>query len=545
LTNNPTYVIVILLPMWYQFFLENLHFAVNLLAALIFFAIFWLYLDAWMGRKTFRESVRWIGFLLLSLSFLVSAASIETTVLQNSIIGKDWSILLLAITRIPGYLLIIYSLIIDPLQPKPKLGKMAVALALPKTFSLPAILIYSLCYPILAAVTGFLYLRRATIGLEDHLKTVALGFFILSISEFLNLFGLLRNTSNVDLYNLVASFGPIWIIATLMTLAAIAVMRGWVFSYLLKRMQSQLFMIFTTTIVVIFLLTTVSFTSLLLRNLENETLSRLETDIKVLSFAIDSKKAESLSDSVVLAQNPDVIALVEEKSRPKLNDIAQSYLLTKKQSFLVITSETGQVLARGEDRERVGDSLSNDPLVKRALLGQSASSVITKDGVLAPQISISSATPVIKEGVVLGAVMTGVSIDNAFVDGVKNATSLEASLYADNILSATTLLAQDGKARAVGIKEENKNIKENVLMKGQAYVGGLNMLNIPYFAAYLPLKDVDNIPVGMLSVSKLQSGVLEAAGRSIELTFIMTVILLVLSVFPALLIAKYLARQLK
>jgi hypothetical protein len=538
--------------MWLQFFLENLHFAINLLAALIFFAIAWLYLDAWMGRKTFRESVRWVGFLLLSFSFLVSAVSIESTALQSSVLGSNWNSLLLVLTRIPGYLLIIYSLILDPLQPKPKMGstrgevgKLALVFVGPKILGISVGAILSFFYPILAAIIGFLYLRRATVGLEDHLKSVALGFFILSISEFLSLFSVLRNTSNVDLYNLVAPFGAIWITATVATFIAVFVMRGWVFSYLLKRLQSQLFMIFTTTIVVIFMLTAVSFTFLLLNNLQDETLSRLETDVKVLSFAIDSKKAESLSDSQVLAQNPEIISLVEEKSRPKLNDLAQSYLLTKKQSFLIVTSETGQVLARGEDRERVGDSLSDDPLIKRALLGQSASSVITKDGVLAPSISIASATPITRDGTVLGAVMTGTTIDNAFVDGVKNATGLEASLYADNVLSATTLLAPDGKARAVGIKEENKNIKNNVLIKGQSYVGGLNILNVSYFAAYLPLKDVDNIPVGMLSAGKPEIGVLAAAGRSIELTFIVTVILLILSVFPALLIAKYLAKQLE
>jgi hypothetical protein len=532
--------------MWTQFILENVHFAINLLAFLVFFAIAWLYFDAWLGRKTLRESLRWLGFLLLSLSFLVSAISLETSVLKNSILGSNLNLILLACTRIPGYLLIIYSLIFDPLQPKPDLSKeTGLAFVLPKIHNFSVIVSISFLYPILSAITGFLYLRRATVGLENHLKTVALGFFILSISELLSLAGAFQNTANVDLYNLIAPFGIIWMIGTLLTFVAIFVMRGWVFSYLLKRLQSQLFMVFTTMVVVIFLLTTVSFTSLLLKNLQDETLSRLGTDVKVLNFAIDSKKAESLSDSTVLAQNPDIIAQVEAKSSPKLNDLAQSYLLTKKQSFLIITSNTGQVLARGEDKERIGDSLSGDPLVKRALLGQSVSSVVTKDGALAPQIFVSSATPIVKDGAIVGTVMTGTIIDNAFVDGVKNATGLEASLYADNILSATTLLAADGKARAIGIKEEKRDVKTNVLLKGQSYVGGLNLLNVSYFAAYLPLKDIDNIPIGMLSVEKPQIGVLEAAGRSIELTFIVAVILLIISIFPALLIAKYIEKQLR
>jgi len=532
--------------MWYQFVLENLHFAINLLASLIFFAIAWLYLDAWLGRKTLKEFLRWVGFLLLSLSFLISAISVETSMLRYSTLGINLITIFLIVTKIPGYILIIYSLVLDPLQPKPELNeKMGAFLVIPEVFNFSIVIALSFFYPVLAAVVGLLYLRRATVGLENHLKPVALGFFILSISEFLSLFNVLAKTSNVDLYNLVAPFGPIWIVALLATLISILVMRGWIFSYLLKRLQSQLFMIFTTTIVIIFVLVTVSFTFLLLKNLQDETLAQLQTNVKVLNFTVDSRKAESLSDSQVLAQNQQVIAALAEKSRPKLNDLAQSYLLTKKQSFLVITSETGQVLARGEDRERVGDSLSDDPLIKRALLGQSATSIITKDGVLAPEIYVASATPITQNGTVLGVVMTGTIMDNAFVDGVKNATGLEAGLYADNVLSATTLLSSDGKSRPLGIKEENKDVKDQVLIKGQPFVGGLSILNTSYFVADLPVKDVDNSIVGMLSVGRLQASLLSAAGHSIELTFLVTVILLVLSILPVLLISRYLTKQLK
>jgi len=220
-------------------------------------------------------------------------------------------------------------------------------------------------------------------------------------------------------------------------------------------------------------------------------------------------------------------------------------LLTKKQSFLVITSATGQVLARGEDRERIGDSLSNDPLIKMALANQSGTSIVTKDGALAPQIYVAAAIPITQKGTVLGTVMIGTVLDNAFVDGVKNATGLEASLYANNALSATTLLSPDGKARVVGIKEEDKNIKNSVIIKGQAFVGGVNLLNIPYFAAYLPLKDISNLSVGILAVAKPQISVLQAAGHSIELTFIVAVILLIISVFPVYFVSKYISDQFK
>lgn len=531
--------------MWNQFFLENAHFALNMFTALVFFAVFWLYFDAWLGRKTIREGLRCTGLFLLSISFIIHATIIEISVLESSIFGKDTGATLLLITRISAYLFIIASLIIDPLQPKPqhsKVAKTSMEVAIPVVM-LPVLASGSFLHPILATVTGFLYLRRGTVGLENHLKPIALSFLVLSFSELLSLGSLLRHTQNVDLYDLVAPFGLAWMIEHLILLAATLILGRWVFGYLLKRLQSQLFMIFTSSILVIFLLTTVTFTYLLLKNLENETLKQLEADVKVLDLALSSKKAESLSDAQLISQNTQVQSYTEEKSHKGLVDNIQGLLLAKKQSFLIVVSESGQVLARGEDRDKYGDSLSDDPLIKRALLGESVSSVVAKEGVLAPEISIRSATAIKSGQKVVGAIMTGTTVDNAFVDGVKKATSLEAAFYGDNALSATTLTSADGKSRSLGIKEENVNIKTKVLGKGESFAGAVDILNVPYFGAYLPLKDIDNNPVGMLFVGKQQVGVLQAAGRSIEMTFIVAALLIVLSVIPAYLISRYLSYQ--
>jgi len=49
----------------------------------------------------------------------------------------------------------------------------------------------------------------------------------------------------------------------------------------------------------------------------------------------------------------------------------------------------------------------------------------------------------------------------------------------------------------------------------------------------------------MLFVGKEQTSVLQAASRSIELTFIVAVTLIVFSMIPAFLIAKYITYQVK
>lgn len=560
-----------------QFILENAHFAMSLFTALVFFAVAWLYLDAWFARKTFKDGLKIVGFLLICLSFVAHASSIDQSILKDPIFGagnivKD-------ILRITGYIALLIGLITDPLQERPHYAEGAVdggsehesgkksffrfpdlwgkgikptksniaaaglAIAIPaEIFSLN---FSSIILPVLASGVAFWYLRRATIGLEDHLKPVSYSFFIFSIHELFSLSSLFKNTNSIAVYKLVESFNVIWIVEHLILLAGIIFLGRWVFRYLLKRLQSQLFMIFTFTVLSIFLVTTVAFTSLLLRSIQEDALSHLQTDVNILQYSITSKKAETLSDAQVVAQNPEIEKGVVDNDRKILKTLATSILLAKKQSLLVIVSKTGGVLMRGDDPERIGDSLSEDPLVKKALSGENISSVLTRDGVVAPTVSVRSAAPVRDSEEIVGAVIVGMDIDSAFVDGVKDATKLDAAIYAGNIRSATTFVGPDGKSRWVGIKEENSNIKKAVLADGKPYTGSSTILNTSYLSAFAPLKDMDNVPVGMLFVGREQSSILQAAGRSIELTFIIATVLLVLSIFPAFFVSRYITTQIR
>jgi PAS domain S-box-containing protein len=380
--------------------------------------------------------------------------------------------------------------------------------------------------PIGASVVALLYLRRATVGLEDHLKPLAASFFLLSISELFGLMALFQTSTNVAVFQLVAPFGPVWILSLVFLFLCALVLCRWVFGYLLKQFQAQLFMIYTTTILGIFLLTTVAFTGLLLRNMETESRRQIETDVKVLDFALSSQREQLLSDVQSIAANQSLQDALVEHDRKKLGDMATSELLAKHFTNFIILSETGQVLARGEERDRVGDSLIQDPLVKRALIGESHTTIVSKDGVLAPDLTIrATASMRNPQGAVIGIVLAGKGIDAAFVDGMKKTTGLDASVYGDAIVSATTFLSPDGFTRVVGMKEEHPEVISKVLRNGALYAGSLPMRGIEYISAFLPLKDVDGNAVGMLFVGRPQSEILKAAGSSIQYTFIITALL--------------------
>ncbi|HJX01701.1 MAG TPA: hypothetical protein VJ348_00830, partial [Candidatus Humimicrobiaceae bacterium] len=200
-----------------QFLLVNAHFTINLLTALVCFAVAWLYFDAWLGRRDIREATKMLGFMALSLSFIIHSTQIEQTLIESPLFKFETVNLLTSIFRISGYLILIIGQIIDPIQPLPSYrshtkekgfglkNKRAGAVMIFGTISV--LESTEFLFPILAVITAFLYMRRATLGLEFHLRTIGYSFMLISFSEIIHLASLFRNTDNINLSKLVAPFG--------------------------------------------------------------------------------------------------------------------------------------------------------------------------------------------------------------------------------------------------------------------------------------------------------------------------------------------------
>lgn len=527
------------------FFGQNLHFTLNLLFSLVLFASFWLYFDSWLLKKGFRACLKWLGFLVLSLAFLLASTNIETSILGSSIFGV-FSENLVGAVKLLGYFLLIVSLLSEPLQPKPPLegivldkGKKSFSFLL--TGWLPA----QLFLPFGALVISLLYLRRATIGLERHLKSIALAFFLLSISEAFGLARLLRSSPNIDVSNLSAAFGPLWILEQVFLFLATLVLGKWVWSYLVKRIQSQLFMIFTSSVLIIFLIVSVSFTFLLINNIQKDSLSSLVTAAKVLNLNLDSKRAELAANAQVFSQNPEVVKAVKEKDHKALNAILEDSLAERKISTLALIAQSGMVLARAEDPQNWGDSLDSDPAVEKGLAGSSVSNIVSKNDVLSKALFLEAAEPIKDGSKVVGTVLVSLKIDNSFLDGVKGSTGLDGSVYVGDERAATTLVGADGKERVVGVKQTDQEVKDTVLKKAQSFQGRLTILNRPFLAVYAPIKNINNEVIGMAFTGEPQVLILRDSGKSIQLIFLLSAILLVVSILPAYLIANYISKQVR
>lgn len=531
-----------------QFFSQNLHFAISLTAALVFFAMFWLYLDAWSTRKAYKELLKWLGCLLLSIAYLVTGIVIDASV--NQLIFGSWTIGAVLFLKTAGYALLIYGQVIDPLQSAPHTTGIQPKEDSPQTNKgLPAAFVgvgmtLKVLPAIGAIITAYLYWRRATKGLERHLKPVAIGFGLIALSHLLEISSIARSSTDPVIYRLVDDYGLLWWLEHLLLLAGTLVLGRWVWRYLVKRIFSQVFMVFTAMTVAMLLITTISFSFLLVRSVQSDTLNNLESAANTLKYAIDGKKLETMSHAEVIAQNKEVTQAVVNKDHDSLVQLTSEYLKTKKLSSLIITSSAGQVLLRAEDPSRWGDSLSDDPLIQRAANGLSTSSVTGREEVLSPLLYFYSSVPIKNtDGQIVGVILSGLVADTAFVDGIKQATGVDVSVYSGDIRSTTTLTAPDGKSRLIGIKEYNGEVRDQVIEKGEVFKGIISLQNQSYLAVYAPLQNHSSVTQGMLLVARPHTYILETASRSLQLTFLITSVMIFASIIPVYLIAKHITNQ--
>lgn len=524
--------------MWTQFALENFHFAVYVLTAVSFFGIGWLYFDAWQAKPTLKEGLKIVGFFLLGLSFLIAVLKIESSIFQvGDTQGNDLLLSFAFIVRLLGYFCVLVSLIIDPV-PQSKMKTVLVGVS-------PVVWVLSSLFPLLATAVALLYLYRATAGKEDHLKPVAYGFMFMAIFELVSFRFLFSQTINIGLFELLKPYGSVWIVQNVCLFIATIFLGRWVWYYLLKRFQTQLFAIYTISVMVIFIVTTASFTGLLLSNVQQETITALHNNVSLLGHVIESKKSESLSMAQFIAQNQEVKEAIRVGSKTKIIESVQAITSAQVPQMLLITNEKGQAIVKDQDREGSQDFFSDDPLVKRALAGKSSTSLSSKEGAISPQVLAQGAVPVFDGGKLIGVVIVGHQLDEYFVDGVKKTTEYELSVYGNRAIAATSLMSESGRSRPLGLQITNEEVMHHVLEQHQVYTDGVAVLNVPYFASFAPLIDIDGRPIGMLSLMQPQLSVLQTAGKSIELTFLMSISLLLLSMIPAYVISKYLANQLE
>lgn len=476
--------ITLMLPM---LLLSNLRLVVYLFGALVFCAMAWLYFDAMYVRPNKSVLARAGGALLIGLSYLLGAVVIEGISLEWIAWlrgGVEW-------LRLAGYLILGLGVWGEPLSKRPSYaeapaGKPGVALMLGE--------VTRWMLPIIPGLVGLGYWRRASVGLERHLRGMAYGMYTLSLAEILDLRRLFTGSSDIRVYELTREFGNIWLAQLIILLLGLLLVSRWVFSYLLRRFETQITLFMGMLVMSVFAIATIVFTYIMA--------NRLQVGI--------NREVQAGAAITMNNWGREGDELVKRASELAKVDVSDKEALAK------------QLLSG----EQILDSEGRDILSGEKVEG-------SKDGLGYRLVGIGSSRKAELTAVTKwsgGYVVVSREIDGIMLGQAAEAIGMAMRAY-DNevVIGASSVPGYPKIASPLGLRR-----KEGERLGGVAYVSG-----------WVDLRDAEGVKVARLEAAIPMATLWGSIANALFWTYLAGVAVLILMELPAVLMARYLTRQLK
>lgn len=482
------------------FIINNLHFTIELVGALVFFMMAWLAADAYMVGKQLKPLLRIIGFSLIGLWQILYAFTL----------GGDFINTIGSFVYLIGIGLVILSFFVGPrLSP---VSTTAVIL-------IPA---FSSVLPYIDAIAAlgfgaiaYLSYKEFKREFNQSLKFFWYGFSVLAIASLFSSF--LGSTSVGSL------------IARLLQAAGFIVLVMWVWQYLKLRLRESMVLIFISMTLFIATIVTLAFSTILISKIESETRNNLTIDTRVLDLTVRGLTEEASAKAKLLGQTGEISTALAQNNISELERLMTVSLDKEKLGFLLVTDKNGLVVLRAHALTRRGDSVGNERAVEEALGGTNFATIESSPG---EKFSIRASVPLYRKGEIVGVLVAGFPLDNVFADRMKKITGLEMSVYDKDTVVATTALGADGRTRLSGISINDQSVKSAVLEKGEAATARVLLRGESFLASYLPVINADGKIVGMFSASKPQQDIMALANATNRLTFVTVIILLLILALP-------------
>lgn len=521
------------------FWIQNLAYGLYIVVAFAFAAISWLNFDAYKLRKNKVDMLKAVGMLLIALACLllvfVGVGSLVFA-LHVALMAIGTLVIMLAIHQeriLPSKL--------SELLPQGTGPTLASVTFLP-------LLLLPVINTFLTWALAIQLWRRVYLGKMMEYRKLMLMFVLLGGYELFISLQVLTNTDVIILQQTFADYSVLWFLAHLLLVGTFFLSVRWVWAYIKFRVKPELFLVFASITVGVATLGAILYSGFLFSSTRQDTLAQMQRSVGVTAFAISSLQDNALTAARLLAQSPQIQAALAGKDYRTLFDSANLYASQLESVDSVIFTDQGaQVLVQTDDQSRVGQSLSNDQMLVYSIAKNSEQvglSII--EGVLGNDVQVTATHPVVDaQAQVVGATKISFTIDDAFLDKVKLQTGMEAAVFVGNKRSATTIRLVDGLARAENTLELSSDVEAKVLQAGEDYVGEAKVLDIPYYAGYSPLRGADGKVLGVVFVGRPQQIVLDAIELSMLNTFLVSILLSIISIYPAYLVSRSLEKNYK
>ncbi len=261
----------------------------------------------------------------------------------------------------------------------------------------------------------------------------------------------------------------------------------------------------------------------------------IRADLVAAEF--EDQKKSLLASAFLMASNPQVASKIADGDTPWLQAYAKKVMAETGIESITISDGSGKCVARGHS-EKVGDSVLGQVNVQKALKGEV--SVGVEQGTVV-KFSLRVGYPVKKGDVVVGCITPGFTLSSErFVDQIKKNLGLECTIFQGDTRISTTIM-KEGK-RAIGTKMDNPKVLENVIQKGQRFIGHNVILGAAYNTAYWPIVDAHNQVAGMFFIGQRREFIDRVLSETNLTTLASTIVVGLLMLLAGYLFSKALVR---
>lgn len=232
----------------------------------------------------------------------------------------------------------------------------------------------------------------------------------------------------------------------------------------------------------------------------------LTDDSLIVDFRFKDIQNNYLSLAKSQAIRPNVIKGISENDVALLQKLGRDLIASKSAEFVVFTDLKGNVIARGHT-DKQGDNIANQYALQQALLDKPAVGV--ENGAVV-KLSLRASAPVKQDGKIIGVVILGMNIfeGNSFVDGIKEMTGSECTIFENDVRVSTTI--KNNGSRAIGTKMDNPKVLQTVLREGKTFNSRNIILGGEFLTSYWPLKDIQGNVVGMFFLGRSTNDIQQA-----------------------------------
>lgn len=501
--------------MWLSFWLNNFHFALEFFGAAVLFILAWLSLDAFLLRKEFKTFSLSAGFLLVAAWEVADSLGV----------ASDFWLAVASVAYVLGLVFVLINLWFERGLKRPVFTAVIV---LPGMASV--LWQVNIIASVLLLLIVFLAFKAITAGEQKLLRPFFIGFSFLAASSILAVFSSRINGQ-----------GIVWGSEHILKLFGFCFLFYWGWQYLKLRIKEEMLLIFVGMALFISVVVTFTFSAVLLKNMENEAKTNLTSNTKVLGYTLSRMKNEAKSVAELVSKDKGIANAFLTKNFFGQEKMLYELMVAKSMDFLTMADNQGNVVLRAHSATAVGDSIKGEQAGSEAMAGNY---FVTLESVQTEGLSIRGSAPIYGEdGKLIGVVITGFIIDNAFVDSIKKSTGVDVAVYKGDTLQATTILDQDGKSRNIGAVQTDNTVKSLVLEQGKEVVLENKIFSRPYLVSYSPLKDAKEKVVGMLQSARSQSGLFETAVAASRLTLLITIIITLMTLMPFYYVAKKISEE--